>query len=435
MFNLFFYKMSLILCVSALDVRFFGLNNKKGRDLLMNKLEVLKEMYPEDVYGYSSALTEKEVAILQNLRHELETRVRPILIDSYENAELPREEILGAFAAARIMDHPDLFEGREDKWKAREIYNTFLYLELARFDPSVATFYTVHGGLGYNTILIGGSEEQKEKYATKVRTMTGQTCFALTEPDHGSDIAGGLATTAEFKNGEWVLNGEKRWIGGAKTADFIPVFARDVADNKIKCFMVAKGSEGLSVENVEHKIALRIVNNGHITLKDVKVKDEDRLVNINGFGDVAKIFVFTRVDVAHIAMGTAAGAFNAALRLTTDREQFERKIASFQLVQEKLATMQANVAACIAYSARVAELQEEGTAKMFNSSLAKLHNAKRMRETVALAREVCGGNGITYETEVARFFTDAEAIYTYEGTHEVNSLIVGRELTGIGAFL
>lgn len=401
----------------------------------MSVKELARELFPEDLFGYAEKLTEGELKVLKHLREEMEKRIRPVLIDSYEKALLPREEILGAFAAARIMDHPDLFVGREGQWKPREIYNTFLYLELTRFDPSVATFYTVHGGLGYNTILIGGNDEQKERFGKPVRTFEAQTCFALTEPDHGSDIAGGLATTAERRGDKWVLNGEKRWIGGAKTADFIPVFARDTESKKIKCFMVKKGSPGLSVENVPHKIALRIVNNGHITLKDVEVAEADRLEHINGYGDVAKIFVRTRADVAYIAMGTAAGAYNAALRLTTSREQFGRKLAGFQLVQEKLARMQANVVAAIAYSVRIGELQEEGQELMLNSSLAKMHNSLRMRETVALAREVCGGNGITLETEVARFFTDAEAIYTYEGTHEINAMLVARELTGIGAFV
>lgn len=401
----------------------------------MSVKELARELFPEDLFGYAEKLTEGELKVLKHLREEMEKRIRPVLVESYEKALLPREEILGAFAAARIMDHPDLFVGREGQWKPREIYNTFLYLELARFDPSVATFYTVHGGLGYNTILIGGNDEQRERFGVPVRTFQAQTCFALTEPDHGSDIAGGLATTAERRGDKWILNGEKRWIGGAKTADFIPVFARDVETKKIKCFMVKKGSEGLSVENVPHKIALRLVNNGHITLKDVEVAEADRLENINGYGDVAKIFVRTRADVAYIAMGTAAGAYNAALRLTTTREQFGRKLAGFQLVQEKLARMQANVVAAIAYSVRIGELQEEGHEVMLNSSLAKLHNSLRMRETVALAREVCGGNGITLETEVARFFTDAEAIYTYEGTHEINAMLVARELTGIGAFV
>lgn len=397
--------------------------------------ELQKGFYPEDIFKYYEKLTEGELKVLKNLRAELEERVRPILTESYEKAYLPKEEILTAFDNAQIMTHPDLFVGRENEWKPREVYNAFLYLEMARFDPSVATFYTVHGGLGYNTILIGGSDEQKERFARPVREFKAQTCFALTEPDHGSDIAGGLATTAEKKGDVWVLNGEKRWIGGAKTADFIPVFARDVETKKIKCFMVHAGAPGLSIRNVENKIALRIVNNGHITLENVEVKEEDRLVNINGYGDVAKIFIRTRADVAHIAMGTAAGAFNAALELTTTRDQFNRKVAGFQLVQEKLSRMQANVQAAIAYSVRIAELQDGGEMEMLNSSLAKMHNSLRMRETVALAREVCGGNGITYETNVARFFTDAEAIYTYEGTHEINALLVARELTGIGAFV
>lgn len=394
-----------------------------------------KRLYPEDIFNFHGKLTDGELNVLKKLREELEERVRPVLTESYEKAYLPKEEIMAAFTNAQIMTHPDLFEGRENEWKPREIYNAFLYLELARFDPSVATFYTVHGGLGYNTILIGGSEEQKERFARPVRDFQAQTCFALTEPDHGSDIAGGLATTAVRKGDVWVLNGEKRWIGGAKTADFIPVFARDVETKKIKCFMVKKGTPGLAVEDIQNKMSLRIVNNGHITLTDVEVKEEDRLVNINGYGDVAKIFIRTRADVAHIAMGTAAGAYNAALELTTTRDQFDRKVAGFQLVQEKLARMQANVQAAIAYSVRIAELQDEGEMEMLNSSLAKMHNSLRMRETVALAREVCGGNGITYDTQVARFFTDAEAIYTYEGTHEINALLVARELTGIGAFV
>lgn len=398
-------------------------------------MNINNKFYPEDLLDYASKLTEGELNVLRHLRSELEDKVRPLIIDATENAYLPREEILDAFRTARIMDHPDLFIGREGDWRTSEVYNAFLYLELARFDPSVATFYTVHGGLGYNTVLIGGNEEQIKRFAPKIRTFEWQTAFGLTEPDHGSDIAGGLATTAERRGDKWILNGEKRWIGGAKTADYVPIFARDVETKKIKCFMVKGGTPGFEVENVKHKISLRIVNNGHITLKDVEVPETDRLEHINGYAKVAQIFTHTRTDVAHIAMGTAAGAFNAALALTTQREQFGKKLASFQLVQEKLAAMQTNVVAAIGYSVRVAEIQEGGKEEMLLSSLAKVHNAKRMRETVALAREVCGGNGITLETDVARFFVDAEAIYTYEGTHEINSLLIGREITGESAFV
>ena len=170
-------------------------------------------------------------------------------------------------------------------------------------------------------------------------------------------------------------------------------------------------------------------------MTNVEVPDSDRLVNINGFEDVARILTFTRADVAHIAMGITCGSFVAALKYTTNRQQFKRPVAKFQIIQEKLARMQANAVAVIAYSVRLAEMQEAGNELMLNSALAKMHNSLVMRETVGLAREVGGGDGITLETDVARFFADAEAVYTYEGSHEVNALIVGREITGLGAFV
>lgn len=401
---------------------------------MSTKAEIIRELYPEDVFHYAEKLTDGELEVLQHVRQIIENDIHKVVTDHWERGKFPFEAFY-KLKEAGIMNSPKLFEGRDDKWKASEMYNAFLYYELARFDASIATFYTVHGGLGYNTILIGGSEEQKQEFATKIRNFEWQTCFALTEPDHGSDIAGGLATTAERKGDKWILNGEKRWIGGADTADIVPVFARDVGDGKIKCFIVRKGAPGYKAVPIPNKISLRMVQNGHITLDNVEVPEADRLPNINGFRSVNEIFIHTRADVAHIANGVTAGAFVAALRNTTEREQFDRKLAGFQLVQEKLARMQSNAIAALGYSVRIAELMENGEYEMFNSSLAKMHNSLRMRETVALAREVTGGNGITLETDVARFFADAEAIYTYEGTHEINALLVGREITGIGAFI
>ncbi len=257
----------------------------------------------------------------------------------------------------------------------------------------------------------------------------------MTEPDHGSDIAGGLATSAKRDGDNWILNGEKRWIGGADTADIVPVFARDVDDGKIKCFIVRKGAEGYHAEPIPRKVALRPVQNGHITMENVVVPESDRLEHINGFKDVAKILVNTRTDVAHIAMGITGGAYVAAVKYVKEREQFGKKVAAYQITQEKLARMLANVTSVIGFSTRLAELMEEGQYEMVNASLAKMNNSLLMRETVALAREVVGGNGITLDTDVSRFFADAEAIYTYEGTHDINALIVGREITGIGAFV
>lgn len=394
----------------------------------------LKSFYPTDLYEYSSDLTEGEIAVLKELRESLEKNARPTLIEYTEKAEFPFHA-WNELTKVRFMDDPRLFEGRDNDLKPSELYNVFRYFELAKMDPSFATLYTVHGGLFYATLLYGGTEEQIQRWAPKVKSFENLTCFGLTEPLHGSDIAGGLSTSARKEGDTWILNGEKRWIGGAKNADEIAIFARDEADGKVKAFVVPGDSEGLTVENIKNKISLRMVPNGHITLKDVKVTEDRRLQNVNSFKDVAGILRTTRADISHLATGLAAGAFEAALRYVKQREQFGKNLGSFQLVQEKLSIMQANVTACLAYSVRLAQMQEKGNYVEVNSSMAKMHNALRMRETVALAREVVGGNGITLDTDVARFFVDAEAIYSYEGTHEINALIVGRHLTGQSAFV
>lgn len=400
----------------------------------MATLEEVREFYPLDLYAFAKDLTEGEFTVLKNLRKVLEESVKPVVNEYWEKGEFPFEAF-GEVAKVGIMNSPLLFEDREGERKPSELYNAFLYFELAKLDASIATFYTVHGGLCYNTILQGGSEEQIEYYAPKIASFEWQGCFGLTEPDHGSDIAGGLATTAEKVGDKWVLNGEKRWIGGASTADVLPIFARDTADNKIKCFIVRGGSEGLKVENIKEKMSLRGVQNGHIYLTNVEVEESARLANINGFKDVSRILRSTRADIAHLATGMSIGSLEAAVKYVTEREQFGKKVASFQLVQEKLSRMEANVVASMAYSVQLAKLQEEGYFLEENSALAKMHNALRMRETVSLGREVCGGNGITLGSDVGRFFADGEAIYSYEGTHEINALIVGRHLTGVGAFV
>ncbi len=394
----------------------------------------LATFYPSDLYGYAQGLTIGELQVLQELREVLETKVRPYVNEYWEKGEFPFAAF-AEIAKVRIMDNPLLFEERADKRVPSQLYNVFRYFELAKLDASIATFYTVHGGLYYATLLNGGSPEQIEQFATRAASFKDQGCFALTEPLHGSDIAGGLATSARKEGNTWIINGEKRWIGGAGTADEMAVFARDEADGKVKAFIVPGKAAGVQVEKITGKIALRMVQNGHITFTNVKVGEERRLPKVNGFRDVANILKTTRADISHLATGLTAGAFEAALRYVKTREQFGKSLGSFQLVQEKLAIMQANVTANLSYSARLAAMQEEGNYTEVNSSMAKMHNSLRMRETVALAREVVGGNGITLETDVARFFADAEAIYSYEGTHEINALIVGRYLTGISAFV
>ena len=401
---------------------------------MKEKLEKLKVLYPEDVMRYSDQLTDKEVELLIDLRKVLEEKLEPVLEEHWKKETFPFE----AFKAVTdlgLMDNPGLFEGREDEHKVSEHFNMFRLYELARTDTSLATFFAVHSGLGYTTLLQGGSPEQIDYYAPKFASFEMQTCFALTEPDHGSDIAGGIGTTAERKGDTWVINGQKRWIGGAGTADIIPVFATNPENGDVLCFLVPGDSKGVHVEKIDGKIALRLVQNGHITLDNVEVSDEQRLPNINSFKDVSKILYTTRADVTHIASGTHAGSLKSALDYATNRDQFGRPITKFQLIQEKLARMEANTVSGLGLSYRLATLQAAGEFAEVPASIAKMQNARLLRETVALGREIVGGNGITVATKVAKYFADAEAIYSYEGTHEVNSLIIGRHLTGQGAFV
>ena len=400
---------------------------------MTDKLEMLKELYPEDLLGLSRKLTDGEVEVLYNLRKELEKEVKPVIAKYWDKAEFP-VFIYDLYRRVGIMNNPALYTDREGKPTYSEVYNAFLFHELARTDTSIATAYTIHR-MAHTVILQGGNEEQKAKYLPKLENFEYTGCFALTEPLNGSDIAKGLKASARKEGNKWILNGEKYWIGAANTADVIPVFARDEADGEIKCFILHHDTPGIDFEVITQKMALRPVQNCHIILKDAEVPEEDLLPKIKGFNDVTRVFQGSRVDVGHIATGTAAGSLAATIEYATNRQQFGRPIAKFQLVQEKIARMEANVAANIALSVIMAENQENGEFDTVNASLHKMHNALNLRDAVALGREICGGNGIRVDVGVGKFFADAEAVYTYEGSHDINALILSRALVGMGAFV
>lgn len=243
-----------------------------------------------------------------------------------------------------------------------------------------------------------------------------------------------ILEAARFEDGDWVINGAKRWIGGAAQADVLAVFARDTADKQVKCFLVPTDAYGVTMSKIERKTSLRIMQNANIDIDNVRVPGSARLENINSFADVAACLRNMRSDVAWIATGAAAGAYEAALKYVSERQQFGKPLAGFQLIQEKLAHMLSNVTASLALVVGLTEQQDAGIFDDANSAMAKMFTARMLRETAALAREVCGGNGIVLDYDVARFHADAEAIYSYEGTHEINSLIIGRSITGLGAF-
>lgn len=384
-----------------------------------------------DFYGFSSKLTAQEQEALTGLRAWLEADVKPVVNDFWDRAEFPHE-LLPAFHAQPVFG----MQWEETKrFENSAVFRGWVALELARVDASIATYVGVQNGLALGAIAVCGSPEQRAEWLPELADGSVIGAFGLTEPLSGSDSAQGLRTTATREGEEWVLNGEKRWIGNATFSDITVIWAKDTADGQVKGFIVPTSTPGYTATKIERKQALRIVQNADITLTEVRIPESLRLQNANSFRDTAAVLRLTRAEVAWAAVGVAVGAYEAALAYTQERIQFGKPIASHQLVQQHLAEMMGNITASVALCTRVSEMLDEGTQKDEHAALAKAFATTRMRETVARAREVMGGNGIVLDYDVARFMGDAEALYSYEGTREMNTLIVGRALTGKAAFV
>lgn len=402
---------------------------------MSTKEELIQALYPEDILSVAKDLTEGEVKLLKQLNDLLEEKYRDSINEHWINATEP-EDYFEKLGKLNYFNNPLLFEGREDARTPSQLFQFFMSYTVAKFDVSLATLLGVHQGLGHNAFLFGGSKEQVAYYIPKLQSHELRTCFALTEPEHGSDVAGGLETTAKKEGDKWIINGAKKWIGGANVADVIPVFAVDVETGKPKGFIIEPNQEGVDIDVIQHKIALRIVPNTNIKLNNVVVTEDKRLQNINSFKDIAKVLYSTRAGVAYMATGAMAGALRATKDYVTKRKQFGKEISKYQLIQEKLAMMQGNLAQAMATCAQLARMQAKGEYDEVATSTAKMMNALRLRESVAMGRGITGGNGIlAAEYDIARFFSDAEAVFTYEGTHEINALVIGRFITGDSAFI
>src|SRR5262249_52745949 len=309
-------------------------------------------------------------------------------------------------------------------------------LNIARTDVSFCTFYGVHSGLAMGSIYLTGTEEQKQKWLPQMARMEKIGCFGLTEPLVGSGAGAGLLTTAKREGDTWILNGQKRWIGNAPWCDISIIWARDLDDNQVKGFIVEnKNTPGFSVEKMQNKIALKVVQNGQITMKDCRVPEANRLSGATEpFRDTARVLRGTRFLVGWETTGCQMGAYENALRYAQQRLQFGKPIGSFQIIQDLLAKMLANITACQCMVVRTAQLADAGKLTDQQSALAKAFTTAKTRETCSWARELLGGNGIIVDYNVARFFADAEALYSYEGTYQMQHLIVGKAITGFSAF-
>ena len=384
-----------------------------------------------DFYSLELLLEPAGRELLQRVRAFMHKEIEPVINDYWTREEFPFH-LIPAIADLDIVGLAYSGYGCPGQGS---LLSGMVSMEIARVDSSIATFVGVHSGLAMGSIYLFGSQEQKERWLPAMARMEKIGAFGLTEPDVGSGVARGLTTTARRDGDIWILDGQKKWIGNATFADYVIIWARDLADDQVKGFVVEAGTPGFTAEKMHDKIALRVVQNARITLDGVRVPEANRLAKANSFADTAAVLRMTRAGVAWEAVGCARGAYEHALAYAKEREQFGRPIASFQLVQDQLVKMLANVTAAECMCVRLSQLQEAGHAADEHSALAKAFCTVKMRETVGLARELLGGNGILLENHVGRFVADSEAIYSYEGTREINTLIVGRAITGIAAFV
>jgi glutaryl-CoA dehydrogenase len=390
------------------------------------------EPLPSDFYGFEGLLTDREKEFIVELRAFLEAEVRPIMNGLWERAEFFPRSVVDGLAKLGLFGSswPET-----QQFPNSATFRGWVALELARVDASVATLVGMQNGLVMGSIAVAGSEEQRAEWLPRFASGELLGAFGLTEPLSGSDTAQGLRTVARRDGDSWIINGAKRWIGNGSISDVTIVWARDEADNQVKGFIVPTTTPGYSAQRIEGKQALRIVQTADIVLTDVVVPEANRLQKSQSFRETAAVLRLTRAEVAWAAVGNAVGAYEAAVSYAGERIQFGEPIGSHQLIQELLAKSLANITSSIALVTRVSDMLDEGTQRDEHSSLAKEFATSRMRETVAWCRELFGGNGIVLDYGVMKYFADSEAIYSYEGTREMNTLIVGRAITGKAAFV
>jgi glutaryl-CoA dehydrogenase len=390
------------------------------------------EQLASDFYGYENALTDQEKDLIVRLRAFLEAEVRPIVNDLWAKAEFFPRRIVQGMAELGLFGQP---WDETKQFENSAVFRGWVALELARVDASVATLVGMQNGLVMGSIAAAGSAEQRAEWLPKLASAELLGAFALTEPLSGSDSAQGLRTIAKRDGDSWVINGAKRWIGNGSISDVTIVWAKDADDGQVKGFIVPTSTPGYSATRIENKQALRIVQNADIVLENVVVPEANRLQKSASFRETAAVLRLTRAEVAWAAVGNSIGAYDAAVKYASERIQFGKEIGGHQLIQDLLAKSLGNITASIGVVTRVSEMLDDGTQRDEHSALAKVYTTSRMRETVAWCRELFGGNGIVLDYDVIRFFADSEAIYSYEGTREMNTLIVGRAITGKAAFV
>jgi len=382
-----------------------------------------------DYFRIADQLSSDELDYLQRTRAFVDDEVLPVINHYWERAEFPRP-LIEKMAGLGIVGDGIVGYGCPPM---SPIASGLVHLELNRGDGSLGTFLGVQAGLAMQSIAMLGSEEQKQRWLPPMAELQAIGAFALTEPAHGSDSVA-LETAARRDGDAWLINGAKKWIGNGSIADVVVVWARDEADGRVKGFLLEKGTAGFDARRMEGKGSLRAVWQAEITLTDVRIPEANRLPGAHTFKDAGRVLAGTRNAVAWAALGHATAAYEIAAQYCAERTQFGKPLVSFQIVQDKLVKMLAEVCSMQLYCLRLGRLIEEGRLTDTIAALAKMNNTRKAREVIAVARDLLGGNGVLLDFHVMRHMADIEALHTYEGTETIQTLIVGRDITGVGAF-
>lgn len=395
---------------------------------------MVTEEINSDYFMVDDFLSEDERIIRKKVRNFVETDLLPVINDYWDRAEFPFA-LVPKIATLGIVG--TTIEGYGCPGMSR-LAAGMVAMEMARGDGSINTFIGVQSGLAMGTINTLGSEEQKQRWLPGMARLEKIGAFGLTEPDHGSDSVG-LETSARRDGDHYILNGRKRWIGNASFADVVVLWARDEADGKVKAFILEKNGDGTypagyRAEVITGKIGKRAILQPDITIENLRIPAENKLVEANSFRDVTRVLTATRGGASWESVGHGIAAYEAAVTYAKERVQFGKPIASYQLVQNKLANMLAELTAMQLICFRLAALADQGKMTGPMASLAKMHTAQKARWICQEARDILGGNGLLLENHVARHMTDMEVVHTYEGTDSIQSLLIGRDITGISAF-
>lgn len=379
-----------------------------------------------DLLHLEHQLGSEERERLHAITEHLQSEVRHQSVEWWNREELARD-LLPALA--------DLGLGRLAESGGSRLFQNLVHAQIARADLSLSALLGIHNELIVGTLEAFGSEEQKQTWLPGLKELRQLGAFCLTEPEHGSDIAGGLATTATRDADGWVLNGSKRWIGLGTVADLALVWARDTADDLIKCFAVDTSLPGYAATKIEHKMGLRIMQNADIELTDLRLPADALLPGAASFQAANGLLKDSRAWVGWQAVGAQQSILDIVRDYALERIQFGRPLASFQLVQQVIAEVAGNLAASSGMMAQVTRVQDADELAMMQAALAKSTATRLARQSASQARDTLGGNGLLSHYGIAKVMADIEAIHTYEGSYHINSLIVARALTGVSAFV